>query len=496
MVINPVPAAANDMTSLSAGSTIAKSVDAPESAGPIDASGSLGEPTSEETVTIGPSKRLNLNDLKKIAYEKAGGAADYLDDHATLRGAIGITEKVAKGLNVFPKFIYPTIKNMSSQEGQFVYQVLDTLPLRDVNSVKRVEMLAELPNASGMAYRNPAVPYIQLSRQQMNLSAEWAKTVNIHEVGHTKDYATAWFGLFGHESKNDAIWGQGPFISDYAKTNHWEDFAESYVNYHLNPEKLKQQCPEKFARIQELEKQGFFDSLIDRKSFRETGKYIGGLFDKAPFIRSGLNLFSYLIGFVQVAKGIGELGQAEASGSLRKEMNGNLDIAAGTCFATRLMCIPGMALDGAKQSLNRAIDKGEITELQAYTLVQSTIGVITGPLALAIRWIETKILRKKLPPAGGPQNQQVQQNPGTPRQEEITVGGLAKAASIAIGGGTGSVLGGMLGPYFGLQAGFNLAGPLGGALGLVAGCLVGIYAGNKVGGELGSLAGGFFEHKG
>lgn len=444
--------------------------------------------SSEEAKAIYPEDIPQTSKLSRFlgdAQGKAGDMADFLDDHITLGGIKRATEQTLKGIKAFPKFIYPSVYKMTSQEVEFTMGVLDKLPLKDVNSVKGIEMLPSIPDASGLAYRNPAVPYIQLSRAEANLSKAWAEEVTIHEVGHTKDYSTALFGMFRHESSTNEIWGKPPYISNYAKTNHWEDFAESYANYHLNPDKLKADCPEKFKRMQEMEKLGAFEKIIDRQAFRETGEYIGKQLAKVPYLTTGLNVLSYLVGFLQVAHGVGELTQARDTGDLKKKMDGTLDIAAGACFATKIFCVPGLALDGAKQALDRAIDKGEITAAQGNAVVQNTVGVIGGPIAGIAHWVKSKFVKHQA------QQKPPQQQP----QPEVTLGSLFKAGSIAIGGAAGTLAGGMIGPYMGVVAGFSVAGPLGGAIGLLAGALVGIYAGNKAGGELGSLIGDIVPHK-
>jgi len=423
--------------------------------------------------------------IKAGMSEKAEETADFLDRHPVLQATLSGGEQVLKGIKAFPQFIYPTFQNMTAQEADYVMSVLDGLPLKDVNSVKHMEILPEIEGASGLAYRNPADPFIQLNRQQMNISPGWFKEVTIHEVGHTKDYSTSLFGMFRHESSTNPLWGKPPYISDYSKTNHWESFAESYASYYMRPEKLKAECPEKFKRIQEMEELGVFEKLTDQKAFRETGKYIGEKLGGIPYLRQGVSLISFVFGFLQVARGFGELQQGAHTGDLKKKMDGTLDIAAGTCFASKIFCVPGLAVDGAKQALDRAIDRGDITAEQGNALVQHTVGLVGQPFAAALKFIKTRIFK-------GPETPKPDTPPASDPEKKLSFGTLAKATSIAVGGAAGSLTGGVLGPYAGLMAGFSLAGPLGGAIGLVAGCIAGIYAGNRAGGELGTIIGDLF----
>ncbi|MDQ7824311.1 MAG: hypothetical protein RDV48_16030 [Candidatus Eremiobacteraeota bacterium] len=443
----------------------------------------LGEAAGQAGTAVSTAAPTRLQRLGTAISEKAHSHAEFLDEHKVLNDSLATMETIAKGIKAFPKFIYPSFYKMTSQEAGFVMNTLDKLPLKDVNSVTRMEILPDLQDAAGLAYRSPADPLIQLSRSQMDLSPHWAETVTIHETGHTKDYGTALFGLFGHESSKSPLWGKPPYISDYAKTNHWEDFAETYANYHLHPETLKEQCPEKYARMEELEKLGTFDKLIDQKAFRETGKYIGQKLGGIPYLRTGVSLLSYMIGFMQIIKGVGELEQAHKSGDVQKKMDGTLNIAAGACFASKLFCVAGLAVDGAKQALDRAITKGEITAEQGNAVVQSTVGAIGGPLAAIGNWIREKIFHHAPHQGEAPQQKPPQEG------KDITIGTLAKAASIGIGGAAGSLAGGIVGPYLGVMAGFSVGGPLGGVIGLLAGTMVGVYTGNRAGGDIGGLIG-------
>ncbi|MHC9543569.1 MAG: hypothetical protein AB9903_29005 [Vulcanimicrobiota bacterium] len=472
-------------------------------------------PDSVETITICDSKTLSeaaskacngregaseaspglfggWEKIKNQTLQAAKAGDDILDNHPIIKASLNNAEQLIKSLKAFPKFIYPSFSGMTSEEAHFVLGVLDKIPLKDLNSITRLEMLPAIKNASGLAYQNPALPLIQLSREQMNISPKWFEEVVIHETGHTKDYSTALFGIFKHESSTNNLWGSPPYISNYAKTNHWEDFAESYANYHVRPEQLKAECPEKYARIEEMEKLGTFDKLIDQKAFRETGKYIGEKLGDIPYLRSGVSILSFALGFLQIARGVGEWEKASQTGDLQKKMDGTMDIAAGTCFASRLFCIPGLAIDGAKKALDRAIEQSEITAAQANAVVQNTVGVIGGPIAALGHWIKSKFSKKSQEQAAAQNSQAAapaKQGAGSDCEKEINIGTLARAVSVAIGGAAGSLAGGVIGPYMGLMAGFSVAGPLGGTVGLVAGALIGVYALNRVGGELGSKVG-------
>jgi hypothetical protein len=69
------------------------------------------------------------------------------------------------------------------------------------------------------------------------------KEVFYHEVGHKMDEAVVWSprGPLSARYSSSAPWGQGSFVSAYARVNGAEDFAETYayvVKHQGNPLKL------------------------------------------------------------------------------------------------------------------------------------------------------------------------------------------------------------------------------------------------------------------
>ncbi len=410
--------------------------------------------------------------------------SEYIDEHDMVKKSVNTSLKFFKTLKAFPSFIYPGLLNMTSEEKELLISTLDKLPLKDINSVKTITMKPFIDGASGLAHAIPSSPHIDLSRKYLNYSKAWAEHVIIHEVGHTRDFETSLFGAIGFESKGYA-WGKPPYISKYASTNRWEDFAESFSNYYREPEKLKAQCPEKYARLQELEKSNFFEKLIDNEAFRETGKFIGKNLEKIPYIQNGLAMISYITGFLQVYRGLGEMAKGEKD--VKSRMNGTLDFAAGLCFASKIFCVAGMAIDGAKQELNRAIDRQEITAEQAGAVIENTIGIIAGPSGKVINMILSKLPWRKLRKNNNENTETVSfENKSKDIRE---TGSLHRAAAIAAGGATGATAGGFIGPYLGVMGGFALAGPVGGWLGLIAGAIAGVTAGSRLGGKAGKAIG-------
>ncbi len=358
-------------------------------------------------------KEHSVENLKKMkeaitkglesVYESAEKTSEYLDNSPKTHDALNSALQFFKTIRAFPRFIYPSLIGMNSHEREVIMSVLDGLPLKDVGGVKSITIANSLPGGSGAAGPVPFSPFVLLSRESVGNNVEWLKEVVTHEIGHTKDYETGLFGLpklFSESSKEP--WGKAPYITSYAETGpgwypaEWDDFAESFAYYHRHPEELKAKCPEKFERMQELEKNGFFEGLIDNKAFRETGKLMGEIMEQLPYLQNGLALISFVGGLAQAFKGLGEMRRAEKTGDKRLKMNATMNFAAGSCFASKLFCIPGMAIEGAKAELNRSIDKKEITADQANAVVQATVGVIAGPVGQAVNWVISKMPWNKL----------------------------------------------------------------------------------------------------
>ncbi len=87
-----------------------------------------------------------------------------------------------------------------------------------------------------------------------NQSKEQLLETLTHEVGHNahanimenrSDVAQRWSDIHQKSLEQYVKDGSG-FVSDYARTNVYEDFAESYQSYVRDPEKLKFYNPDKF----------------------------------------------------------------------------------------------------------------------------------------------------------------------------------------------------------------------------------------------------------
>ena len=107
---------------------------------------------------------------------------------------------------------------------------------------------------NGRAWDFHGTNHMELSRKELSNPAKWLRT-QTHETGHAVDYESQMFKLFGERSSRNPF-GKGPYISNYAQTNAREDFAESYEEFFVDPENLKQTAPEKYEAIKKMTEPG------------------------------------------------------------------------------------------------------------------------------------------------------------------------------------------------------------------------------------------------
>lgn len=396
---------------------------------------------------------------------------DFLQDRPVLAAGVHDAMALSRGLNAFPHFIYPTITGATPAERDFILNVLDGLPLKDVNSVKSLMVVPDIPDASGLAFRHTVTNTIHLSREQISISPEWFREVLTHEVGHTKDYTSAWFNhpsTLGHNHSSHAPWGEGPYVTNYSGKSHYEDYAESYAKYHVDPERLKQANAEKYALIEKHEQENFMERLVDRPEFRETGKWIGEHAFPNQGLRTGTEVFYWATGGMQALVGWDLLRKASETDNPHYHMSGVLNLTAGVLFGSQLLALAGMGVQGAHRALNGAIKRGDITAADGDAAVRT----FSDPAEMGIRWVGSKLgLMDKF--------------------EELEVSNpfavnRGRASFIGVGGALGALTGGFAGPFGGVMAGYHLAGPVGGAVGLVVGALTGYALGANLGGRAGN----------
>lgn len=418
----------------------------------------------ESSKKLQPVKKPSLPIADK-ALDAVSSASDTVHNSPIIGNVLTAAGSVARSFKAFPNFVYPSLYNTQPWERQTILDHLDRLPLHQVNDVKAIRMVDVIPNnepgyvTNGQAWGFGPSNEVSLSRTELTTPDKLRGTLT-HEIGHTVDYESRWFKLFGEASRKKPF-GAGPHITDYAKTNHFEDFAESYEEYHLRPDNLKKVSPEKHAVIEKMSRPGALEALVDRKEFRETGKFIAEGIGPTRVARHAVQVGYYVSSILQLTHGISQWHRSGETGDSLTHASGILNTASGLAFFSGMSPLVGMAFQGANQALNSAVRGGRLKGEEVESVV-----------AAPVRPVEALFGRK-----------------ATAIKAEHRVG---KVACTALGGAVGGTAGALVGPYLGVMAGYHLAGGLGGAIGMVAGGLGGFLAGSELGGRAGGALGKLF----
>lgn len=410
-----------------------------------------------------------MQTLGLMAAQNVDLASSKVDDNPLLGKALSTVGAAVRSTKAMPRFMYPTIYGATGVEKQQIMQTLDSLPLHQVGGVRSISMVGEIPSnkpgwvVNGRAWDLSVSNRIELSRKQLNTADKMQHTL-VHEIGHTVDYESQKTFSWGDRSRSEPF-GEGPHITEYAKTNNREDFAESYEEYHLDPENLKEKAPEKYQAIDEMNKPSLMERLIDRAEFRETGKYMSEAFggsEVARHVGSGAYMASSLL---QSVHGVSQWVRSASTGDSLGHAAGVLNTASGLAFASGMSPLVGMSLQGANQALQGAAKRGDLSPEE----IESTITLPVRPIEALFGRETAKI--------------ESDHRPG-------------KVLAVAAGGAVGGAAGSLIGPYLGVIGGYHLAetvgvaGGLGGVVGLVAGGMLGFMGGSELGGRVaGKLVG-------
>lgn len=406
--------------------------------------------------------------LSHKALDTVDSASCEVDKRPVMGKVFAAAGAGVRSLKAFPSIIYPTIYNATSAEKAQILQSLDGLPLHQVSGVRSISMVPEIASrrpgwtVNGRAFNHNVTNRIELSRSALQNPEKFHRTL-VHEVGHTVDYETQTLKLFGERSTKEPF-GEGPHITEYAKTNHKEDFAESYEEFHLDPEHLKEKVPEKYEAVEDLHEPSFMQRLVDRKEFRETGKYMSEAFGASEISRHSAEVAYYASSVLQGVHGVSQWVRSASSGDALGHASGVLNTATGLALASGISPMVGMSFQGANQALQSAVKRGRLSAEE----VESTITLPVRPIE-ALFGRETAKIEKE-------------HRPG-------------KVLAVAAGGAVGGTAGSLIGPYLGVIGGYHLAGGLGGVVGLVAGGMLGFVAGAEVGGRLGGRLAGLHHPK-
>ncbi len=217
----------------------------------------------------------------------------------------------------------------------------------------------------------------------MAISEDWAKYVITHELGHANDFLHAQH-LNGFISSMKPF-NKPPYVTDYAKTNQFEDLAESYAYYHLMPEKLKEIAPEKYEALAKVEAVKSVDPLnmiASQPPLRKLGRAIGELLSKLPYpvrmftvaLGTSLPLYSFSKAADDLAKGKGDRLKAKS---------------IATSALAAILTPPSVTLATVIEgiALKSAVKRGKISEDTAHKILDSTIALVLGPLGGALKGV-------------------------------------------------------------------------------------------------------------
>ncbi|RMF00815.1 MAG: hypothetical protein D6768_11945 [Chloroflexi bacterium] len=133
-----------------------------------------------------------------------------------------------------------------------------TLPAAHLNNCRGIEYVHTLAKSHGDSIAGNIIPVYRIifvyaiNLQQQN--ADDLLDTLVHEIGHNvhmnirqenPEFYETWTNLFTDSQKLFESGGTG-FVSDYARSNKSEDFAESYRAYVRNPAALLRANPEKY----------------------------------------------------------------------------------------------------------------------------------------------------------------------------------------------------------------------------------------------------------
>ncbi len=390
-----------------------------------------------------------ISSEKRNVRERIQERLDSFAQSSTLSGVARAADVMAsfRGL---PDFVYPTVVGATPAEKAVVLETLDALPLHHAALAGTIQVRTDVHRLfssndflGGLAHDLKVTSYILVGRH----ANQGVPDVLRHEVGHLVDFDGPASG-----TKSKRPFGHGNFHTEYAQTNHREDFADSYKDVHGDPTGLHRVAPEKAAYLEESTRATFLQKLVDRQEFRDTGKVIADLAQGSAPVRHTADVVSALSGVAQVGYG---LSQWMASPSVRTPMahaSGILGTASGLAMLTGCPLV-GLGLQGADQALSSSVGRGSLKGEE----VESTVSF---PL---------RSLEKALGIEG----------PAVSSDHRV-----GKVLAVGTGGAVGGVTGAIVGPYLGVLLGHRMAGGVGGAIGFAIGAVGGFLGGAQAGGRV------------
>jgi hypothetical protein len=372
---------------------------------------------------------------------------------------------VGTALQSLPKFVYPSIVGGTDAQVETIYNALDKLPLHQATASSTMQIVPGLIGTGISGMSQPGDSHVHILLDESYIDSKWsAENLVMHEQAHAVDYSGG-FGLLGaHNWK--AGFGKEPFVSGYASSNRYEDFAESFEAYQQDPESFRQNFPAKAAAIEEISHADPLSAAADQPGVRKAGRNIGATLGKVPYLRTGLELAGSLVAPIQAHRGASKLIEGLETGNKAQQLDGKLNLATGL-----FLSIPGArpfalgsGIAGNAIRLTSREDNEEHMD-EANKWANRVLSVSAGPVGMAVGAIVgemqangLKIDESKGFTADGWQSSRPGKGAmlkGTLATVGGTVGGALLGAAIggAISGSPGAFLGALWGQVAGGMTG-------------------------------------------
>lgn len=398
-------------------------------------------------------------------------SADGEDREKTVFGRVADkTLDAASALEALPNFVYPSIYGASESQRQAIYSALDQLPLEDATASATMTVVPNLVDTgiSGMA--QPGASHVRILLDSSYLdNPSLARNLVFHENGHAVDYGGG-FGLLGSHNWRGHF-GSGPFVSTYAESNRYEDWAETYEHYHSGSDLSS--VSDKAEVIRRVSDQNPLNKAIDTPRVRNAGKSVGEALGSVPYLRDGLELASSLVAPIQIYRGTGDLLKGLETDDGELKLKGKFNLATGLFLtlpgASPLALVSSVAGSVIKTAAKEEREDGFKT---ANKWADTILSASAGPVGMAFAAVNSEL-----------------KSNGLKYDDTHGFNGLgwqaARATKSSLLKGTLFTVGGVVG---GSLAGAALGVALSGSTGAALGSLWGQIAGGAIGvGAYGAL---------
>lgn len=334
----------------------------------------------------------NADGLKALAAKNPSPAARpsaLAEEPGKLEQVTDVVRDAFVSQAALPDIVYPSVFGATQAERASINAVLDSLPLHDVGAVATVTVQPDMGNPCLLGLNKMTIGSIDLNRAGygMGSNEEFQYTL-VHEVGHSVDMPDRGIQYALGPNSRGGPWGQGQRITEYAKTNNFEDFAESYAHSRLDPKELEQVAPEKLKALQELDKPQGLEALMEQPAFRESGKALGQMLEVTPWIRWGAEFLGQATILITGAKGVTDTITGAATGDGRLALSGLMRTGAATSFALAfnnpVIAPAGLALLGADHGLHKATQAGADAKTTAAAMAAAGVGGVVGGVGLPL----------------------------------------------------------------------------------------------------------------